>query len=106
MKSHFNKNSITWIMLQHIANHLKFPMNLICNSLWFFQPIIKYIFLSKPTTAAFLRTTTTITKFQGGSKINTLPAQASAIIHHRVHPSDTLESVLSHDYDVIGNEKI
>lgn len=42
----------------------------------------------------------------GGEKLNALPSEVKAYVNHRVHPSDTFESVLEHDRKVINDDRV
>ena len=60
----------------------------------------------KPKTAAVLRTTTAVTIFNAGVKINVIPNRATAWVNHRVHPQDSLRQVLEYDRKVIGDPRV
>ncbi|MDG2335067.1 MAG: M20/M25/M40 family metallo-hydrolase [Myxococcota bacterium] len=51
---------------------------------------------SSAVSAAMLRTTIAPTMIEGSPKENILPQRASAFVNFRVHPNDTMESVLAH----------
>lgn len=43
------------------------------------------------------RSTTAVTMISGGIKENVLPSTAYALINHRIHPGDSVDSVLDYD---------
>mmetsp|Transcript_35938 Transcript_35938/g.94523 ORF Transcript_35938/g.94523 Transcript_35938/m.94523 type:complete len:197 (+) Transcript_35938:490-1080(+) len=76
------------------------------SNLWLFAPLLKLILASKPQTATLVRTTTAITVVRAGEKNNVLPSIATAIIDHRVHPSDTIASVIARDHATINDPRV
>jgi carboxypeptidase PM20D1 len=64
---------------------------------WLFCWIIKKVLLSKPSTAAMIRTTTAVTIVGGGVKSNVMPPSARAIVNRRIHPSESVDYVLKRD---------
>ena len=59
--------------------------------------------MSKGSTDAIQRTTTAATIVKGGIKSNVLPSEASAVVNHRIHPADTIDSVIAQDVSEISN---
>ena len=59
-----------------------------------------------PVTAASLRTTTAPTIFRSGTKSNILPQKAEAYVNFRIHPRDTVESVLARAKQVIDDDRV
>ena len=47
-----------------------------------------------------------MTVVRAGFKDNVVPGEASAIVNHRIHPSETLVDILSHDRKVIDDERV
>jgi len=56
----------------------------------------------KPKTASQVRTTVAVTMFHSGEKSNVNPCSAFAIVNHRIHPADSVASVLAHDERVLS----
>lgn len=56
----------------------------------------------QPATDALIRTTIAPTVIRGGVKSNVLPASASAVINFRILPGDTVDSVIDHVREVVG----
>lgn len=81
---------------------MPFLPRLLFSNEWLFAPILRGILLAQPTTAAMLRTTTAVTIVNGGVKSNVLPPTATAIVNRRIHPRDTVASVMARDARVIA----
>lgn len=98
---HFQKNSIFRNTLEYVANHMKKPLNVIFRNFWLFGPLFKKILLKASNgAAASIRTTTAVTKVNGGLKFNAMPTEVKAFVNHRIHPNDSIEKVLEHDRSV------
>lgn len=100
---HFEKNSGLRLTLQYLASEKtvllpSFPFNVVFSNLWLFGTLVKQFMLkSSNAAAAMLRTTTAVCMIKGGTKLNILPYVVQAYVNHRIHPMDTIESVLEHD---------
>ena len=55
---------------------------------------------------AVQRTTTAVTIVRAGFKDNVVPGEASAIVNHRIHPTETIEDIVSHDRKVIDDQRV
>ena len=75
-------------------------------NLWLFDPALKLLLDRSAPTRALIRTTFAATMLQGSSKENVLPAQARAVVNVRVHPSDSIESVMDHMTKAIGDPRV
>ena len=73
----------------------------VASNLWLFGGLFTRKLASDSTTAPMVRTTTAVTVVEGGMKENVMPATATAIVNHRIHPADTIQSVLAHDTEVL-----
>lgn len=93
-------------MFASLASSFSGPMKFIMGNLWFFGPLVKLLLSRKPKTAAVLRTTTAVTVFHSGQKVNVLPRIATAQINHRIHPNDTIEGVVAYDKAIINDDRI
>lgn len=49
--------------------------------------------LSNGPTVALIRTTTSVTMFQAGVKLNVIAPSAWAVVNHRIHPEQTVDEV-------------
>ena len=90
-------------MFAYLAPHMSFAYRLVLGNLWLFSQLFVDLIGQSKTTDALQRTTTAVTIIRGGFKVNVIPSRATAIVNHRIHPVDTLESVLQHDKDAIDD---
>jgi carboxypeptidase PM20D1 len=68
-----------------------------------FGAVIERRMAAQPTTNALIRTTGAATIISGGVKPNVLPQEATAIINFRVMPGDTVDAVLDHVRETVGD---
>lgn len=95
---HFEKGTLFRDTLEHLARKVAFPFNIIFSNLFLFGYLLKFILVRASNgAAASIRTTTAVTKMYGGEKINAMPSEVKAFVNHRVHPEDSIQSVLDHD---------
>ncbi|PCJ68155.1 MAG: hypothetical protein COA62_16365 [Rhodobiaceae bacterium] len=94
------------LMLDAIAPATPFVQRLALTNRWLFNPILTPTLLGSPTTAAMMRTTIAPTMIEAGVKENVLPASASAKVNLRIHPRDTVESIVAHVKAAIDDEMI
>uniref|UniRef100_A0A8B9LNW7 Peptidase M20 domain containing 1, tandem duplicate 2 n=1 Tax=Astyanax mexicanus TaxID=7994 RepID=A0A8B9LNW7_ASTMX len=59
-----------------------------------------------PTTNAFVRTTTAVTMFNSGVKVNVLPSHAEAFVNLRIHSAQTLQEVLELIESTVSDERV
>ena len=93
-------------MLEWAAPAMGFAHRLVFANLWLFRPVVQNQLLRKPSTAALVRTTTAPTIFHAGVKANVIPGSARAAVNFRVHPNDTVDSVMDHVRDVVDDPRI
>ncbi|GJL95077.1 MAG: peptidase M20 [Hyphococcus sp.] len=86
-----DKNTVSFI--HAIAPELPFMQRMVMANLWLTGPFVKSQLEKDRVTAASLHTTTAPTIINGGTKLNILPQQASAIVNYRIHPRDSVEDV-------------
>ncbi len=94
------------MMLDAIAPATPFTQRLALTNRWLFGPVLNPTLLGSPTTAAMMRTTIAPTMIGAGVKENVLPATASAKVNFRIHPRDTVESIVAHVTAAIDDEGI
>lgn len=73
---------------------------------WLFRPVLEGILSGSGPTNAMLRTTTAPTMLQASLTENVLPTEAVAVVNFRIHPRDTVESVIAHVKAVIDDPNI
>uniref|UniRef100_A0A8C4ZZR5 Peptidase M20 domain containing 1, tandem duplicate 2 n=1 Tax=Gadus morhua TaxID=8049 RepID=A0A8C4ZZR5_GADMO len=60
----------------------------------------------KPETNAFSRTTTAVTMFNAGVKVNVLPSVAEAYVNFRIHSAQSLQEVLDLVDSTVGDQRV
>ncbi|KAK7070834.1 hypothetical protein SK128_020072 [Halocaridina rubra] len=93
-------------LFNYLAPKASWPYKLVFANLWLFRPLLEMVMSASRETNAFLRTTTAATIVRAGVKENVVPTSGYAIVNHRVHPAQSLEDVLQHDIDIIGDAKV
>ena len=83
-----------------------YSLRLFVANLWLFKGAIKRVLSNIPTTNATLRTTTATTIFESGMKDNLIPTVAKSVVNFRIHPNDSVDSVLKHVKRTIENDKV
>jgi carboxypeptidase PM20D1 len=83
-----------------------FSAQLAMANTWLLGRPLRKALLSRPSTAAAVRTTTAVTQMHGGIKDNVLPARAQAAANFRLLPGDTIASVCEHVRKVIHDERV
>lgn len=92
--------------LSILAGIAPFPTRMFLSNLWLMSPIVDHYLEASPESAALLHTTIAPTLISGGVKDNVLPPQASAVINFRLHPRDSISSVIAHVRDSIHDPKV
>jgi len=96
----------TAVFLDHLGPELPLPWRIVLANRWLFGPLLELGLSRVPATDAMLRTTTAATIVEGGVKENVLPTHARAVVNFRIHPSDSVESVLDHVRRVVDDERV
>ncbi|XP_074661789.1 N-fatty-acyl-amino acid synthase/hydrolase PM20D1.2-like [Tubulanus polymorphus] len=91
---------------ESLASQMNFLGAVVMSNLWLFKPLLSWKMSGIQAGNAQIRTTTAVTMFHAGTKVNVLASKASAIVNHRVHPSQTLEEVLEFDKSIINDERV
>ncbi len=99
-----DKNTVA--LLHALASEMSFPQRVALANLWLTGPLVKEMLAKSPAVAASLRTTTAATMVEGGTKVNVLPQQASAVVNYRIHPRDTAEGVKERAAKLINDARI
>jgi len=105
--AHFGKDTPMRNMLETVAWRMTPVMRLVCGNFWLFGSLMKHILSSISNgAAASVRTTTAVTMIKGGAKFNVLPYSASAYVNHRIHPSDSVYTVLERDRKIMNDDRV
>ncbi len=89
-----------------IGRNFSFVRRLLFANQWLFGPMLESELSKTATTNALLRTTTAPTMLSGSSKENILPIEAIATVNFRLHPRDTIESVIEHVKSAVDDERV
>ncbi|XP_004685616.1 PREDICTED: probable carboxypeptidase PM20D1 [Condylura cristata] len=92
--------------LQLLANEFPFPSNMVLNNLWLFGPLVKRLLERNYITNALIRTTTAVTMFHAGIKMNVIPPVAETVINFRIHPAQTVEEVIELVKNNIADDRV
>uniref|UniRef100_A0AAR2J9Y2 Peptidase M20 dimerisation domain-containing protein n=1 Tax=Pygocentrus nattereri TaxID=42514 RepID=A0AAR2J9Y2_PYGNA len=92
---------IFWFMLQ-----FDLPLRFIMSNLWLFTPLLSRVMERRPAMNAFVRTTTAVTMFNAGVKVNVLPSHAEAMVNLRIHSAQTLQEVVELIESTIADERV
>ena len=95
-----------WDTMAYLAPHMSFLYKLALSNLWIFHQVVSRVFAGDASLDAVQRTTTAVTIVRAGFKDNVVPGSASAIVNHRIHPSETIEDILKHDRKVIDDDRV
>jgi carboxypeptidase PM20D1 len=96
----------TRLMAEYLAPELGFPARLVLGNLWLFGTPLRGLAARDPVFDALFRTTTAVTVIDGGTKSNVLPARTRAVVNHRIHPGDSIESVREHVERTVDDERV
>ncbi|KAM6114342.1 N-fatty-acyl-amino acid synthase/hydrolase PM20D1 [Phoenicopterus ruber ruber] len=92
--------------MEHLASEFRFPLNLIMSNLWLFSPIVSRVLAWKPSTNALIRTTTAVTMFNAGIKINVIPSSAKATVNFRIHSAEKASEVLEVVRNTVADDRV
>ncbi|XP_041869541.1 N-fatty-acyl-amino acid synthase/hydrolase PM20D1 isoform X2 [Corvus kubaryi] len=92
--------------MEHLAAEFSFPLNIVMSNLWLFSPIVSRVLAWKPSTNALIRTTTAVTMFNAGIKVNVIPSSARATVNFRIHSAETAAEVLETVRNTIADDRV
>lgn len=93
-------------MFSSLAPEMRGPNRILLSNLWLFGPLVKRELEKSKSSNAFTRTTTALTVFHAGNKVNVVPAHAEAFVNFRMLPGDSQDDVIKHTRDVIKNPAV
>ncbi len=99
-------DGISESMYLDIAKHMGFSQRMMFANLWLFKPLIENVLSGMTTGNAMLRTTIAPTMLSGSVKDNVLPTMATAKINFRLHPRDTVDSVMAWAKQSINDDRV
>lgn len=92
--------------MEAIGPQMPFFYRIFMANLWLFRGLLKRELSQMPATKAALGTTIATTIFESGIKENILPTQARAIVNFRIHPNDSIQSVINHVENSINDSRV
>jgi carboxypeptidase PM20D1 len=94
---------VTRSMLDAMAPHAPLIARVAIANSWLFEPLLVRELSATPQGAALLQTTIAPTMLQGSPKLNVLPSVATATINLRILPGESIETVIAHVRQAIGD---
>ncbi len=93
-------------MYDTLGRHMSFSQRMAFANQWLFGGMIDATITRIPAGNAMMRTTIAPTMLSGSIKENVLPIRAVATVNFRIHPRDTVASVIEHVRTAIDNDTI
>ena len=93
-------------MIEGLARAAPFLQRMVYANLWLFEPVVRGVMETSPTSAAQIHTTIAPTIIEGGNKENVLPPEARAVVNFRIHPRDNAETVIAHVRAAIDDPEV
>lgn len=93
-------------LLQQLANEFSFPINIVLNNLWLFWPLVSRLVERNYLMDALAKTTTAVTMFNAGVKVNVIPSVAQATVNFRIHPAQTVQEVLELVKNIVADDRV
>ncbi len=93
-------------MFDTASRYMPFGYRVLFANRWLFGGLIERQLASVTFSNAMLRTTTAPTMLSGSVKVNVLPIEAVATVNFRLHPRDSVQSVLEHVTSVVANDAV
>ncbi|KAJ8377697.1 hypothetical protein AAFF_G00254780 [Aldrovandia affinis] len=91
---------------EHLAHKFGLPLKFIMSNMWLFSPLLGRVMERRPETNAFVRTTTAVTMFNSGVKINIIAPYAEAFVNLRIHSAHTLQEVLEQIRSTVADGRV
>jgi carboxypeptidase PM20D1 len=89
-----------------LAPLVPFGDRFVLANLWLTKSLVLGRMESEPDSAAVLHTTISPTILNAGIKENVIPPTARAVINFRLHPRDTIASVMAHVKQAVADAKV
>jgi len=99
-------SGLSLAMFDTASRYMPFSSRLAFANRWLFEGMIDRQLSATPFGNAMLRTTTAPTMLAASVKSNVLPIEATATVNFRIHPRDTVESVIDHVRSVVENAQV
>ncbi len=93
-------------MVDTLAPEMDFAERIAFANLWCFDGLVLGQLEAIPPANALVRTTAAATLIEGGVQDNVLPQNARAVVNFRILPGDTIERVIAHAENAIGDPRV
>jgi len=93
-------------MFGYLAPEMGLVQRAVFANLWLFSPVVLGQLENGASSNALIRTTIAPTIFQAGTKVNVLPATASAFLNIRLRPGDSVSGVVEELARRIDDERV
>lgn len=93
-------------MLRQLGQGTGFWKRWIYTNLWLTGGITQRIMAGNPNSAAMIRNSMAVTRFESGIQDNVIPSRASAIVNIRLMPGWTIPQAMQHLRDAIGDPRV
>ncbi|MGH1412975.1 MAG: M20 family peptidase [Pelagimonas sp.] len=97
---------VSGAFFDRLGRHFSLEKRVLFANTWLFSPLLNSVLSDASTTNAMLRTTTAPTMLAGSNKENVLAAEASATVNFRIHPRDSIDSVVAHVRATVDDPEI
>ncbi len=91
-------------LLKALAPEMTGAKRFAINNLWLTGALVASSLSSEPAFDAMTRTTIAPTMLRAGLKDNVLPQSATAVVNFRIHPRDSVESVIERTQEIVGED--
>ena len=93
-------------MFEALGPEMGFANQLAFANLWLLGGVVRGKLSAKPGTDASVRTTTAPTMLSASPKDNVLPESATGVVNFRIHPADSIDSVIERVTAVLADPRI
>lgn len=93
-------------MFDTTSRYMPFGVRMLFANRWLFGGVLEDQLSAQSFGNAMMRTTTAPTMLSASVKANVLPIEAIATVNFRLHPRDTVESVVAHVRAVVESERV
>lgn len=99
-------DGIAAAMVAEMAPAMTLGRRIVFSNLWLLGPLVRASLEKSPSTNAVLRTTAAATVFRAGDLPNVLPQDAWAAVNVRIHPRNTLRSVIDRLERIVDDARV
>ncbi len=89
-----------------LGPHFSLGQRVLFANQWLYRPLLNMVLSGAPATDAMLRSSKAPTMLSGAAKDNILPQTAVATVNFRIHPRDSVETIIAHTRGMIDNPDI